>query len=233
MSTTPEVRRIAEVYRRYHESGAPQERWSEANPGNCAIRRERIRVLGDLLGTAGFLPLTDRRILEVGCGSGKVLASLTRWGAVPRNLFGVDLLPDRVEEARRTFAEIHFAQGNAERLELPDASFDLVMLFTVFSSILDEEMARNVAGEVRRVLKPGGAVVWYDFRYNNPRNASVRGMSRHAIRGYFPGYGFQLRTVTVLPPLVRRLGRSAGALYPALALPSLLRTHHLALLIKP
>jgi ubiquinone/menaquinone biosynthesis C-methylase UbiE len=121
---------------------------------------------------------------------------------------------------------------NAEQLHFEDATFDLVLLFTVFSSILDGRMACNVASEVCRVLKPGGAVVWYDFRYNSPANRNVRRITRATIQAIFPDFDLHLRTVTVLPPLARRLGRLTPTLYTIFASIPILRTHYLGLLWK-
>ena len=69
---------------------------------------------------------------------------------------GVDLLPHRVAAARAAHPELEFHAGNAERLEFGDECFDLVMVYTVFSSILDETMGSHVAAEIVRVMKPGG-----------------------------------------------------------------------------
>ena len=228
-----EAERLRAVYHGYRKSQTVQARWSGANPGNRAIVRERTRALAHVLHGAGLLPLAQRRILDVGCGSGQVLASLTQWGAVPDRLYGLDLLSDRIRAARQQFPDIRFCRANAERLGFPDSAFDLVLLFTVFTSILDDRMARSVAREVERVLKPGGAVVWYDFRYDNPRNPNVRGMTKAAIRSLFADLELKLQMVTLLPPLARRLGRATPVLYPLLGRIPLLRTHYLGLLIKP
>jgi len=232
MSVSDEVKRLAKVYHGYRQDPAVQARWSAANAGNRWIAEERAREIASLLHSHGFVPLQQRRVLDIGCGYGGVLASLTDLGAQPCDLYGIDLLPDRIEVARRTHPDIHFACGNAEYLEFPDAYCDLVLLFTVFSSILDDRMAGNVANEVRRVLKPGGAVLWYDFRYNNPWNPHVRGMTKRHIRSFFPGFEMHLRTITLLPPLARRLGRLTPVLYPLLAAIPPLRTHYLGLLIR-
>ena len=117
-------------------------------------------------------------------------------------------------------------------MDFPDAAFDLVMAFTVFSSILDPSMAGNVASEIHRVLKPGGGLLWYDFRYNSPANRHVRGVGSARVRQLFPGLKGHLHTLTVLPPLVRRLGPLTAALYPALALAPPLRSHLMGLLRK-
>jgi ubiquinone/menaquinone biosynthesis C-methylase UbiE len=141
------------------------------------------------------------------------------------------LLPERIAEVRQRCPDLHFQCANAEQLEFPEASFDLVLLFTVFSSILDGQMARNVACEVTRVLKPGGAVLWYDFRYDNPRNPNVRGMTRRHIGTLFPGFQMHLHTITLFPALARRLGHLTSLLYPVLAAMPPLRTHYLGLLL--
>ena len=228
-----EVERIAAVYRGYAREGAADARWSPANAGNRAIVAERRRVLARLLATAGRVPLADARVLEVGSGTGEVLADLVGLGARAERLVGVELLPDLVATARARHPAIHFEAGNAEALAFPPARFDFVLLFTVLTSILDDGMATRLAAEVDRVLVPGGAVVWYDFRVDNPSNPHVRGVGRRRIAELFPGYVPHLRSVTVLPPLARRLGPATPWLYPVLARIPLLRTHWVGLLRKP
>ena len=228
-----EVLRLQRVYQGYADEGCSQSRWDETNPGNQAILRERDLAVRETLRDAGLLPLGARRILDVGCGSGRVLAGCLELGAVPENLHGIDLLSERIRNAQEKHPRMKFSVANAERIDFPDGTFDLVLLYTVFTSILDDRMARNVAGGVARVLKPGGSAVWYDFRFNNPRNPNVRGLSLSAVKGLFPGFEPRLRTVTLLPPLARRLGRLTSALYSLLAAVPLLRTHYVGLLTKP
>jgi hypothetical protein len=83
-----------------------------------------------------------------------------------------------------------------------------------------------------RVLQPDGAVVWYDFRFNNPQNPHIRGMSKRAIQNLFPGYRMKLHKITVLPQLARRLGRWKQIPYPALSTIPLLRTPYMSLIRK-
>src|SRR5207248_2597402 len=114
-----------------------------------------------------------------------------------------------------------------------EGSFDLVAVFTVFSSILDRRMAANIANEINRILTPEGEVLWYDFRRNNPFNPHVHGISRRQVQGLFPGYRVTLENISLLPPLARRLGRLAGRLYAPLSLLPFMKTHLLGLLTKP
>jgi len=227
-----EVERLRRVYYDYAERGLGATKWSAANPGNQAIERERRHQTEQWLRRAGLLPLTDKRILDVGCGAGKALAEFEVWGAKPDHLFGVDLLPDRIRQAQEQFPALSFQPANAERLPFPNQSFDLVLAFTVFSSILEPQMARNVRGQIQRVLRRGGGVLWYDFCLNNPFNPQVRGISRRGVQRLFSRFDCCLESLTLLPPLARRLGFLTPWLYPALAAFPFLRTHYLGLLIK-
>src|SRR2546428_7489191 len=135
METRAEVDLLREVYQQYAASGFGMSKWSSANRGNQAIRGERELKTRELLQRSGFLPLTDRRILDVGCGTGEQLGLFANWGAKAGNLFGVDLIPDRIRIAKLNFPGINFQLANAESLPFRDGSFDLVVAFTVFTSI--------------------------------------------------------------------------------------------------
>lgn len=231
-SSTAEVDRLKKAYHAYHEEGIDRQRWSSENPGNRAMLRERHAAMHALLAAHDLLPLAGRKILDVGCGSGGELAHLLTWGAQARHLHGVDLLPERIAAAREAHPELTFSCGNAESIDYPDGAFDLVMLFTVLSSILDPAMANNLCAEAMRVLKPGGAVLCYDFRFDNPYNPNVRGVTRRELIRLFPGFSMQARSLTLLPPLTRRFGGWTEALYPILAKFPFLRTHNLTCLKK-
>jgi ubiquinone/menaquinone biosynthesis C-methylase UbiE len=227
-----EVQRLRSVYEQYTCRGLGNSKWSSSNRGNEAVVRERNQKALHFLQNAGFLPLSERRILDVGCGAGAGLSAFKDWGARAENLFGVDLLPERIQRAQERYPEFTFQLANAESLPFADASFDLIIVFTVFTSILDPHMAANVAREIARILRHAGAILWYDFRLNNPFNPHVRGVTRKSISQLFPGFDLRLEPITLLPPLARRMGSMTRFLYPPLARLPFLRTHYLGLLIK-
>ncbi|HEX2647582.1 MAG TPA: class I SAM-dependent methyltransferase, partial [Candidatus Dormibacteraeota bacterium] len=145
-----EADRIAQAYRGRDLRDA--NRWDLNNPGNQRILAERRGMARRLLQARGWLPLARKTVLDVGCGGGAELAWFRELGASPAALTGVDLLPERIEVARRSFPELNFQQGNAERLPFAAESFDLLVAYTLFSSILDQTMAGNVAAEIVRVM---------------------------------------------------------------------------------
>jgi ubiquinone/menaquinone biosynthesis C-methylase UbiE len=222
--------RIRRVYRHYMPTVSA--RWDPDNIGNRVIVRDRWRLTRKLFERSGQLSLLHGRVLDVGCGVGKVLRGFIEMGARPDKCVGVDLLPERIKEAQETYPDIEFHCANGEHLSFPDGAFDVALAFTLFSSILDDGTAAAVAREITRVLTPAGALVWYDIRYDNPSNPNVRGLAKAKIRELFPAFELHLQTATVLPPLVRRLGRLAPVAYPLLARLPLLRTHYLGLLLR-
>ncbi|MGO8763059.1 MAG: class I SAM-dependent methyltransferase [Desulfobaccales bacterium] len=227
-----EILRLKDVYRNYLKNGVARTKWSKTNPGNQAMLSERNEKVLESLRDNGFFPLNTRKVLDLGCGNGEMLGVFKEWGALAANLYGVDILPERIGEAQQNFKDVHFQVGNGAHLPLPDDSFDLVVLFTVFTSILDNQLAGQMAQEVRRVLKTGGAVMWYDFRYNNPWNPHVRAMTSKMIHTFFPDFQQNLQEITLWPALARRLGRFTPFLYPLLVSIPGLKTHYLGLLIK-
>jgi SAM-dependent methyltransferase len=225
--------RVRRVYRGYADASLRESIWSLRNRGNLAIQRAISSALVDLLAGVGIRSLGDRRVLEIGCGMGRVLEQLISLGANPQLIAGIDLLEERIEVARRRLPEADLRVADARSLPCPDESFDVVVAFTVFSSILELQIARQVAREMCRVLKPGGVVVHYDFQYNNPWNRNVRGVKRAEVEGYFDGFRGGWKRLTLFPPLARRLGFLTPVLYPVLAALPFLRTHLMGVLVKP
>jgi ubiquinone/menaquinone biosynthesis C-methylase UbiE len=75
----------------------------------------------------------------------------------------------------------------------------------MFTSVLDPQIRRQIAAEMLRVLKPNGVILWYDFLVNNPANPDVRGVCKQEISRLFTGCKFDLRRVTLVPPVLRWL----------------------------
>ena len=87
--------------------------------------------------------------------------------------------------------------------------------------------------EIRRVLKPGGAILWFDLRVNNPRNPEVRGLRRAEIRTLFPGCEMELAPALLAPPLGRLIAGRSWPFAEALQALPLLCTHYAGLVHKP
>src|SRR4029450_3807874 len=165
--------------------------------GNLFIMQEREQRLLTLLKRHDLAPLHTKKLLEVGCGTGYWLREFIKWGARPEHITGIDLLVDRVAEARSLCPEaISIWSGNAAELAFPDATFDLVVQSTVFTSVLDPVMKRQMAAEMLGVVKNDGLILWYDYHVNTPWNPDVRGVKRREIAHLFPGCRITLQRLT-------------------------------------
>lgn len=215
-----EAELIHERYARRTRGYEPSEPWV------FLTRQELERLVIRLLRAAGQLPAGDRRLLEVGCGTGSNLLMFLRLGFRPDCLVGSELQADRAVAARHvlpTATAVH--QGDSASLELPDAFFDIVFQSLVFSSILDIGMRTALAERMWRFVRPGGGILWYDFTWNNPRNPDVRGVPLTVVRDLFPQGDVRSLRLTLAPPISRLVTRFHPSTYGWFNVIPLLRTH--------
>ena len=210
------------------------DRYSILRPEVWQTVQERQRAMLRLFAREGLADLSTLRLLEVGCGGGDNLLELLRLGFAPSNLVGIELLPERFALARQALpAALRLIEGDALQAELAPASFDIVFVSTVFSSLLDDAFQQRLADAMWRWLRPGGGVLWYDFTVDNPRNADVRGVPLARVRELFPHGALQARRITLAPPMARAVCRVHPGLYTLCNALPWLRTHVLAWIAKP
>ncbi len=228
-----ETRAVAQRYAR-RGSADP---YSAMRPEVWQGLQERQRAMLRGLAARGCTDLGALHITEVGCGAGGNLLELLRLGAEPARLTGLELLPERHAAARQRLpAATRLWLGDALQAPpalLAPASQDLVLQSTVFSSLLDDDFQQHLAAAMWAWLKPGGAVLWYDFTVNNPRNPDVRGVPLRRVRQLFPNGSVVASRVTLAPPLARVVCRWHPAFYTLFNSLPLLRTHVLAWVHKP
>jgi ubiquinone/menaquinone biosynthesis C-methylase UbiE len=214
---------VARRYSRYAQSPRKRRAWAAGNRGNVEIRREvEVRLL-DLVRERASESL---RVLDVGCGGGYWLSQLVEAGIPADALHGVDLQQDRLRAAQAQLPGVHLSHADATALPFADGSFDLALMFTVLSSLGSREAVRAALADAWRVLAPGGTILVWEARRPNPFNpATLRPRRADYVSALGPDLGFA--TVTLFPPLARRLGRLAPALYPRLARLTPLTTHWL------
>ena len=155
------------------------------------------------------------RVLDVGCGDGASLWLLLRLGFLPSNLFGVDILEDRILSAKAKNPLVTFECMDATRLAFDDDSFDITIESTMFLQLTDNEVARRIASEMIRVTRPGGTLLVCDWRYARPGEFKAVSQSRIA-------YLYQVGTRTavcqkfrgpLVPPVGRFLSRYLSSAY--------------------
>src|ERR1700704_3058811 len=145
------------------------------------------------------VPAAEGRVLEIGIGSGLNLPFYTRKA---ERVIGLDPSPKLLsmarQAARRSMGAVEFLEGSAEAIPLADRSVDTVVTTWTLCSIPN---ASRALGEMRRVLKPGGRLLFVE--HGRSPDPSVR------------------RWQDVLTPVWKRIGggchlnRTIGALIEA------------------
>ncbi|MCW3023105.1 MAG: hypothetical protein JWR30_2427 [Conexibacter sp.] len=146
--------------------------------------RGRRRVLRAQLDRLPLAP--GARLLDAGCGSGRTLDELVRYGRVS----GIDLSPQAVAAAqRRGHQDVRV--GRVEQLPFADGTFDVVTCLDVIEHTPDD---RASLAELRRVVRPGGLLLatvpayqglwsWHDevnLHFRRYDSASLRAAAREA-----------------------------------------------------
>jgi ubiquinone/menaquinone biosynthesis C-methylase UbiE len=104
------------------------------------------------------------RVLDVACGTGRLLSMLGAALPTEAKLFGIDLSPHYIARAREVLPrdlDVSLVCDNAEKLPFLDASFDVATSVYLLHEVPAEVRAR-VLLEMRRVVRPGGLVVVAD-----------------------------------------------------------------------
>ena len=227
-----DIQRMREEYARRAALAGIDERYSSSNPSYQWMLKSRRDTIIEFLKRYQKSDLSELRILEIGCGSGGVIQEFINLGAAHVNSFGIDLLFDRLSEANNLLPGCLWMTADGRHLPFPSDSFDLVLQFTAFSSILDPSIKSTMATEMTRVLKPGQGILWYDFIWN-PTNLQTKGIGLKEIKNLFPGCEIFASRITLAPPLTRLLIPRFSRFADRLTSLQLLNSHQLIWIQKP
>jgi ubiquinone/menaquinone biosynthesis C-methylase UbiE len=226
----PAPRPAADFDRRYsefHGRSGYRRRWSsEFDRRNSERLWQRIHAT---IVASGVVP---ERVLEIGCGSAASLVRIVP-ELRPAGLFGIDVRMSRLRSARRSKPDVNLCQSDCRPIPFRSGVFDLAFQLVTFSSIRDRELKRAIGAEIRRVLRPGGLFLWYDFRYPNPFNPHTTFESRERIRGYFGRVDLHLEPMTVIPSFGRMLHPRFEAVLRVLDRVPALRSHYFGWFVEP
>ncbi|HEX3142796.1 MAG TPA: class I SAM-dependent methyltransferase, partial [Pyrinomonadaceae bacterium] len=95
----------------------------------------------------------DRRVLDAGCGTGGMMAQLTRYASA-QNIVGIDFSETALRFCLQRQEQM-VARASVSELPFADSTFDLITNFDVLQHVPDGKDASAIA-EFYRVLRPGG-----------------------------------------------------------------------------
>lgn len=226
-----EVAQINAQYAAYDAANAWNTAWAPFHAGEAAYRAQQMLTLARMMREIGRRDLAGWRILDVGCGRGRLLRSFIDMGALPADLFGTEINVAYAQDAKSKSPLIQYALTNGVTLPFAEASFDFVSQFLVLSSIPSHALRAQVTQEMWRVLKPGGYVWMWELRGLAPAAGNVKQLN---YRGLFPNTNLREYTAAAMPAPSEtlRMFRGAGRLGKLLDTLGRPRTH-IAMLIGP
>ncbi|MET9489013.1 class I SAM-dependent methyltransferase [Nocardia sp. NPDC006630] len=108
-------------------------------------------------------------VADIGCGPGRVTTYLKAAGL---NVFGIDLSPEMIRQARAAHPDIHFEEGSMERMSLDDAALSgIVAWYSIIHT--PPERVPAVLTEFARVLRPEGHILFGFQASEEPRGVQA------------------------------------------------------------
>lgn len=114
----------------------------------------------------------DGRLVDVGCGAGRLARPLSGW--LKGGYLGIDLVPDLVAHARKIAGRPEWRFEVIDHIAIPEAdgAADMVCFFSVLTHLMHEQSYWYLE-EARRVLKPGGRIVFSFLEFREPGHMPV------------------------------------------------------------
>jgi SAM-dependent methyltransferase len=166
------------------------ETWSPVNPLALFYRHLFEEELTALFRREG-VDLSNKKIVEAGCGYGEKTRFLIELGARPDGIYAFDTDAEVTEKAASTIEGPTFTLTDGTALPYSNDTFDVAILFLYVSVLEPGTTRRLAANEITRVLKPNGFIMWYDTVEKG--GGYLWGLEPKEIAGLFPGYEPELR----------------------------------------
>ncbi len=183
-------------------------RYSPISPCNYISACEKYALLAQTLGLIFKDDFRSKKYLDIGCGNGGNLTILNSMGVEPNCLYGNDIMPNRIEEAKKRLPTLaHLDCNNFLEIPYQENFFDCIFLYTVLSSILDLDFQKALIQKAKSLLKPGGVIIIYDFIYNNPANPDVRRIDIGFLKKTFIPLSYSIKKATIIPPIARKFNK--------------------------
>ena len=137
-------------------------------------------------------------LIDVGCGSGRLARPLSAW--LKGRYLGIDLVPALLDHARTITARPDWRFEVIDHIGIPEAdgAADMVCFFSVLTHLLHEQSYLYLE-DARRVLKPGGTIVFSFLEFREPGHMDVfratvgeaRKRARHPLNVFIDHYAIR------------------------------------------
>lgn len=201
-----EIKRIRQVYSGYDNSSEYSKLYSPF--GKYSYHSESLlKELYHLFIKYNFLTLKNKKILEIGCGTGNNFTNYLKFGVQDKDIYGLDLIIERLLTPKKIYKNVKLINNDSQFIPFKSKSFDIIFQFVVFSSILDDNVCKNIASEMLRVLKDDGMIIWYDAHGGKMMSEHTRSFSENQIKKYFPNCKYEFKRIIPKTQLSLRLSK--------------------------
>lgn len=140
----------------FHYTNSLRVRWAEDEYFSTGEANVREHILNDMENICQGVPAKEMRVLEIGCGAGRMTRALSaQFGEV----HAVDVSAEMIRIAREKTGDLSnvflYRNNGMDLREIPDATLDFALSFIVFQHIPSKAVIESYVREVQRVLKPG------------------------------------------------------------------------------
>ena len=145
------------------------EDWTDAEFFASGERTVAEEILTDMTNICQGKDPKQMKVLEIGCGAGRVTRALAR---LVGEVYGVDISGEMIERAKAALADFPhahvFRNNGADLSVLGDIGIDFAFSSIVFQHIPSREVIETYTRDVHRLLRPGGL-----FKFQVQGDASV------------------------------------------------------------
>ena len=181
-----------------HYIATLKEEWNDEDFFKSGTEWVNELLSNDLEAICNGRAASDMRVLEIGCGAGRMTLPLSR---IFGHVDGVDVSPEMIAQARsalRDHTNIEFHVNNGVDLAMfPNERFDFAVSAIVFQHIPRQAIVENYIRETWRVLRPGSLfkfqVQGYPIKENEADTWVGVGFSEEQMQAVAARSGYQIR----------------------------------------
>jgi len=166
---------MRKIYRDKQNSDYWEDRWANSGVDEDGFKNEDIYPIK----YAKLAINKDDKILEAGCGAGRVYFHYKNNGF---DIEGIEYSKNAVENILAKDAKAKVIEGSITELPYADNSFDTILAFGLYHNIEDENEVQKAFDETYRVLKSGGRLV-ASVRFDSLENNIVENIMKKRSNG--------------------------------------------------